>query len=158
VLERRAAAINQERMRLLEAYEAECKEGPARVEGILYAFVGPTIQLMENHPEFLRFAARLFSDPDPKMRDVLAAQFGEVARRFHAALCRALPHLSPGEVSLRLGYIVGAVLFAWTNQTDMTGIFGVPPAASDPQELMQHLVHYGAAGMRAESHTRGYVE
>jgi AcrR family transcriptional regulator len=149
VLGRRAEPINRERVRLLEMCEAESNGEPVAVEKILDALVRPAIELMEERPEFLRFAGRLFSDPDPQMREVLRERFGPTARRFLDALSRSLPGVERTELAARFGFFTGSMLFAWTKQLELTRIFGNGPPDGGAEALMTMLVRYGAAGMRA---------
>src|SRR5262245_62123867 len=46
VLLRRAGPLNEERLRLLDALEAQAGNGGAPVEGIIEAFIGPPLHLV----------------------------------------------------------------------------------------------------------------
>ena len=146
VLERKAAPVNRERLQRLN--ELEESGSPVPVEQILRAFAEPTVDLQLHHQNFVRFAGRVVTDPDPKIRQVLASLFGDVARRFHAALCRALPHLEPTEVLLRMGLLLGAMIYTWTNREDLIPLSG-EPASFPVEEMVDRVIAFAAAGMRA---------
>jgi AcrR family transcriptional regulator len=156
VLERRAGPVNAARLKMLEEYEAEAAGNPIPLGRILEAFLAPTLELMEKHPQSLRFAARVITDPGEKMRDVLAAQFAVVAQRFHAALLRALHPLSPSEVWLRMGFLMGSTLFVWTGGAQLIGkIAGGGAKPMTEAQVLDRLILYAAAGMRAPAAARG---
>jgi AcrR family transcriptional regulator len=149
VLARRAEPINAERLRLLNDLEALAQGNPVPLEDVLRAFLMPTRSLMSGNSQFLRFAGRVILDPSESMRQVVVTQFGGVAQRFHQALCRSLHPLSPQEVWVRLSFLVGSVLYLWTNGPDMVGRFAGPGMkAPTDDEMIERLVQYGAAGMR----------
>jgi AcrR family transcriptional regulator len=156
VLERRAAPVNAERLQMLDEYEAEAAGNPVAVEKILTAFLIPTREIMDEHPQFLRFAGRVITDPGEGMREVLAAQFGEVAQRFHSALCRALHPLPPEEVWLRLGFMLGSVIYVWTNGAALIGrLAGAEATGITSSAILERLIQYGAAGMRSGAGLEG---
>jgi AcrR family transcriptional regulator len=156
VLERRAGPVNAARLKMLEEYEAEAAGNPVPLERILEAFLAPTLELMEKHPQSLRFAGRVITDPGEKLRDVLAAQFAVVAQRFHAALLRALHPLSPSEVWLRMGFLMGSTLFVWTGGAQLIGkIAGAGAKPMTEAQVLDRLILYAAAGMRAPAAALG---
>jgi AcrR family transcriptional regulator len=148
VLERRAGPVNDGRLKLLTQFERQAGEGPVPVEEILQAFVAPTLEMLKENPQALKFIARLLTDPDPKVREIMAARFGEVARRFHRALCKALPNLPPREVALRMTFFIGSMVHTWVHQNDIVHFLG-GAAAEENGGLLEPMIRYGAAGMRS---------
>jgi AcrR family transcriptional regulator len=148
VLARKAGPINAERLKQLDELEAGAERGAVPVDKILRAFLAPTREVMESNPQFLRLAGRLILEPSETVRKVMSAQFGEVARRFHRALCRSLHPLAPQEVWIRLGFVVGSVAYVWANGTELIALFGGMGTRPSPEEVIERLVEYGAAGMR----------
>jgi AcrR family transcriptional regulator len=149
VLERRAAPVNEDRLRLLTQFEEEAGSEAVAVEKVLYAFLAPALDLLRQHPQALKFVYRLLSDPDPRVRGVMAVRFGEVARRFHGALRKALPHLSPQEVSLRLTCFIGSMIHTWVHCQDIPFFLGKPAEAPDSQRILDTIIRYSAAGMKS---------
>jgi hypothetical protein len=168
--------VNEGRLKLLTQYEREAGEDAVSVEKILQAFVAPTLEMLQENPQALKFIARLLTDPDPKVREIMAARFGEVARRFHRALCKALPKLSPREVALRMTFFIGSMVHTWVHQNDivdflggaateeqprlpsppwaeaaasMIGLNGDIPFSGEDVGLLEPMIRYGAAGMRS---------
>jgi AcrR family transcriptional regulator len=108
VVLRRAGPVNAERLRRLDAIEAEAgAEGP-RVESILEAFFRAPVQLWTEGGA--TGASFLFHEPAERIQPLVEEVMGEMASRFLAALVRALPHLEPGEVAERFQLVIGVLI------------------------------------------------
>lgn len=148
VFARRFGPINRER---LDALDALLAAGEPDVEEVLRAFFEPLFRrLRESGDEwgkFMQLVGRTHSDTSPDIRHCLVEQIEEVARRFSQALARALPDLSPGVLSARIHFVVGAMAHTITfcRHAD------VPLAEALPgsDALMAHLLDFAAAGLRA---------
>jgi AcrR family transcriptional regulator len=108
VVLRRAEPINAERLRRLDAIEADAgPEGPG-VESILEAFFRAPVRLWAEGGA--TGASFLFHEPMERIQPLLEEVMGEMARRFLAALARALPHLQPEEVAERFQLVIGVLI------------------------------------------------
>jgi len=170
VLKRRAAPMNEERLRLLDDLEATHPQGKVPLEGIVEAFVGPTVRLhfspRAGGSMFPLLMARALVETDVSVHARLAEAFGEVFERFAAAISRALPHLSPGEIAWRIHFMIGTLAFTIA----IPGIQPRPdraPETSKPRppdypvlrrkrvrsesvdRVVERLVQFVSAGMRA---------
>lgn len=112
LLDRIIAPINTERLEMLEEASTD---GPPELEQILTAFLLPDLtslnRLRARNPDLPRFVSRMYSEGSPLMGKIVGMQFAEMSERFGEAFARALPELSPAEISFRLSCIVGIVVY-----------------------------------------------
>jgi AcrR family transcriptional regulator len=145
VIDRRALPLNRERLRQLDAADAR-SGSPAALEAILRAFVSPTIQLARESPAFMQVMARLHAEPGARRMPSYAK---ELFRRFMKAFRRELPHLPPREIVLRGLFVAGAVAHSWTTSHKLGALPEGLRAAYEHDDLVEALVRFSAAGMRA---------
>lgn len=143
VFTRRVAPVNAERLARLDALETRAGAPPG-VEELLEAMLAPALAFAVRHPEIAEIAALLHSEPAAEVRQLLDEVFGEVQRRFAAALARCLPALDPAVVELRLVFTVGAMVQV-VAQRALVEI--------DLARAGAELVAFLAAGMRAAAPT-----
>ncbi len=152
VLERRFRPINQQRLALLDAAEAEAGNGPPSVEAVVRAFLRPPFERQRDwsagaQASFLRLVGRIHSETDESYRALFIRQFDEVVRRFRIALARALPHHHEADINWRLLFMMGSMAF--------TMLWGRAPLhverdpGHDPDELLESLILYSVTGMAA---------
>lgn len=106
VFARSVAPVNAERLRRLDALEAS--PGGPEVEPLIRALIEPVFDEARRDPSLRELSAVLVTEPEASGRALVEELFGEVLRRFRAALERALPALSPDEVTDRLVFAVGS--------------------------------------------------
>lgn len=143
VFARRMAPMNAERLRRLDALEA--RSGPsASVEEILDAMLTPALTLASRHPEIAELGALIHSEPAAEVRDLLQEVFGEVERRFTAALRQCLPDFDETAIELRLLFSIGAMvlLIAQRALVDVS-----------LDRARDELLAFVAAGLRAAVHS-----
>lgn len=138
VFARRMAPVNAERLARLDALEARpgC---PPSVEAVLDALLTPALALAARHPEISELGALIHSEPAAEVRGLLEEVFGDVQRRFTAALRRGLPDLEEAAIELRLLFAIGAMVHL---------IAQCAPAQIDPARARAELLAFLAAGMR----------
>jgi len=151
VLARHTDPINQERLRLLESFEAEAGGQPLSVERVLEAFLAPTARFLSASPSFMRFAGRMISEPDPKLRRILIERFEFVAHRFVAALRKSLPDVPEREIWLGFSFVIGAMVHSWTHRADLEMAAGQSAGHLDPNHAIDCLIAFAAAGFRAQA-------
>lgn len=136
---RKAGPVNEERLALLERYEAEAGSAPVPVEKLLKAFLEPPLLRVKQNPDFAKLMGRLYGEG--LMPAIAEKHFHAVVTRFTAAFSRTLPRLSEQELTLRLQFMVGAMahtmLFAWRQ------------FATDGELLVRELVAFIVGGLRA---------
>ena len=151
VLERRLKPINERRLELLDAAEARAGNEPPALEAIIRAFLSPPFHSQrvwgEKGRSFLRLVGRIHSETNEEFRATFMKQFDAVIQRFTTALRRALPDLDEAELSWRMLFMVGSMAF--TMSWGPTLVSRGPNVARDPEDVLESLVLYAAAGMAA---------
>jgi len=150
VIARRAEPLNRERIRLLEAYEAEAGDAPVPLERILHALFAPSVQLCLQHRDFMRLAGRMLFEPDRELHRVLLSHFVDVFRRFKAALMRGpLRDVPECELLWRMHFLIGAMIHTWANHSDLEWLSEGLCTFSNEQEMIERLITFCAGGLRA---------
>lgn len=149
VFRRHLAPLNAERIRLLDDAEAKARRGGPSIEAIVRAFLSPTIEHWERHPQFMRLLGRLQFEPDVELHRFYLAQFDEILHRFKAATTQALPHLPERELLWRTHFVIGGMLHTWTCHADLVelseGLCQMHPYA----DVVERLVRFAVAGLKA---------
>jgi len=107
VLLRKVTQMNDRRLGLLAAHEAEAGAGRLEVEKVLDAFLTPIVEMVGEHPDFVRLMGRLMAESE--LPEAVLKYFQPILDRFTAALTRALPDLPPAELAWRMQFVMGAV-------------------------------------------------
>ncbi|MCS6861224.1 MAG: TetR family transcriptional regulator [Abditibacteriales bacterium] len=149
VLARRIDPLNQERLRLLDGYEAQAGDAPVPLEKILHAFTAPSITLCYQSPDYMRLVGRILLDPDAALREMFLSQFKVVAHRFLAALSRALPTLPEAEIVWRVSFVIGAEIHTWIHSRNLEFFSADALTFADEQDVLERLIAFSVAGMRA---------
>ncbi len=149
VLARRIAPINELRLQRLDEVERTSGAvGPA-LEEVLRAFIAPPFEM---HPEcgvgdrrFVRLLGRVHVETNEEFRTAFINQFMTVFSRFTNALQRVLPDVEPTEITARFWFLIGAMAHTmmWAQTTGSTG------TSRDPDDAIESLVQFGAAGLSA---------
>ena len=151
VLERRLKPINTRRLELLDAVEARAGDEPPELEAVIRAFLSPPFHSQRvggaDGQGFLRLVGRIHSETNEDFRATFVKQFDEVFKRFTAALRRALPNLDDADLSWRMLFMVGSMAF--TMSWGPTLVASGSGAARAPEDVLESLVLYAAAGMAA---------
>jgi len=150
LLERRIRPLNEERLRLLDTAERAAADGKPTLESILHAFVAPTIWMCRRHPHFMRVMGRMQTDPDPEIRAWMATDlFAPIVARLEKLLTAALPQVPLEELYWRMSFLVGAMCHTWTNLHDTELLSKGQATFKGDAEMIDRLVAYAAAGLRA---------
>ncbi len=151
VLERRFRPINERRLELLDEIEARASDQPPEAEDVLRAFLAPPFQKQQEWGEsghtFLRLVGRVHAETNEEHRATYVQQFDEVVRRFTAALAVALPHLDRSDLRWRMLFLIGSMAFAMGGRSAL--ITRDPECARDPDDIIESLIQFAAAGMSA---------
>lgn len=145
VFRRRLDILNGQRLDALKQLQAA-----ATLEDVLKAFIQPALELSREGSggdAFVRILARAYVEHDAQLRAFLSDNYGDVLKQFAAALAQRLPTLDKQELYWRLDIVTGALTYAMAN----FGIIRRQAGISEEQhmqQVMQHLVHFAAAGLR----------
>ena len=158
VFARRLTPLNSERLRLLDALEAEAGEKAPDLEAIIRAFLTPALRLAGASPArrvVMGLLGQAMSQPDERIRRLFITQFTEVGSRFQAALARAVPSLPPEEIFWRLMFMIGAMVHSMTLSQNLEEFSGGLCRSSDVRSIVDHLVPFVKAGMQAPAASGG---
>ena len=153
MLSRRLDRLNQERLKLLDRFDAMLG---ARLtcEHVLGAMFIPALRLSRDPrvggKAFLRLLGRAYTDPSPFIRNFLNAHYASVAGRFFDAFQRALPHLPREELGWRLHFAIGALagVLAGTDLDRLIAEFSHGQSINDLQ-LISRLASLMVAALKA---------
>jgi AcrR family transcriptional regulator len=155
IFNRRVEPVNQRRLALLDEVERKAGGKLPTVEALLEAMVRPVVEHGFADPKgdftFMRLIGRCFSEPNAEVAELIRAHFQKTMSRFTAAFLRVLPGLSPEELFWRVGFTFGAL----QHTLHTLGKADLMPAhlrkKLDAEELIQRLISFAAAGMKASS-------
>lgn len=150
VYARRLGPMNQKRLEMLGAAEARAGDGAPRLEEVMEAFVGPTLDDFLGTP-FTALMGRMYTEPGEFVRRFLAAHMGEIARRFSAALRRTLPDLPEPEMFWRMHFAIGALAHTLAGGRILEVVSGGVCRVEDAGAICRRMVTFLCAGLRAEA-------
>jgi len=152
VFSRRLRPMNDERLRRLAEVDLESEDA---VEQILRAFLEPLLRLVSEKPDgvrgFARLMGRAWSEPSEEVRTIIIEEIRETIDHFMAAFRKILPHLSEGELMWRFHFLGGAMGHTVSCSYVLERYSGGTCHTSDPDEILDQLTRFLAAGMRAAS-------
>lgn len=150
VLERHVGPVNFERLRRLDRIEADWRAGkPRRLEPVLAALLEPAFASARSEPESRDVTTLLFREPHERMPELIESLFGECARRFHAAIARALGRADARATALRFQMVIGAMLHFLAGRHRHSRTFtGLEPEIPE-RVVLDELIAFLAAGLRA---------
>lgn len=153
VLFRRIEYINQQRLQLLDACEAAGEGGVPDLECLVHSFVAPSIRLIHDPHRggefFVRLMGLAHSTRAEHLWTMFRERFGPFIDRYMSAFSRALPELDPEVLIWNFFFMLGSMAHTMASIRQFPVIApGVSPT-SDPEVIIDRLVMYTAAGMRA---------
>jgi AcrR family transcriptional regulator len=158
-LVRRLEPLNRRRLEALDTLEAA---GGAAVpmEALLEAFLRPGFEAQRASGDgrlLLRsIAAQLYADPHEMVAALKVELFGPVISRYIDALARGLPDRTRDELVLDFQFLIGAMVHVISGHARLDGD-GAEPAAIPDERILQRMVAFIAAGLRAKKLTESAV-
>jgi AcrR family transcriptional regulator len=156
VLRRRLGLLNEERLRALDALEAQAGGQPLRPSQIVDAFFGTLLRMAGREPggiTFLRLLGRIPGEPAEFIRAFLAQEYREVMERYKNALFRALPGVPRAEIIWRVHFMLGATSYAIAGTSALRLVidWGIEGEDSDDRldHLLPRLMSFMLGGLRA---------
>jgi AcrR family transcriptional regulator len=154
LLRRRFGPITEERLRRIG--DVEARGSAATLEDVLRAYhEHPSPRWLEEHPDFTRLLGQLQFSPNPRIRkivrDVLRDAFAPLA---NAIASRLPPGLAPARWICRFYFVVGVGAYAamsWDDMVRSTSKRFGPDVALDGRTLVDEIVRFCAAGLRASA-------
>jgi len=155
VFSRRLRPMNEARQRQLEGVDLEADDA---LEQVLRAFLEPLLRLISERPEgvrgFARLMGRAWSEPSEEVRTIIIEEIRDTIDRFMAAFRKILPHLPDGDLMWRFHFVAGAMGHTVSCSYVLDRYAGGKCHTGDPDEILDQLVRFLAAGMRAPSGAR----
>lgn len=103
----------------------------------------------ENASSFRRFYGRMLFDPSPEVQAILASLLNGYAVRFVEMLRERCPDLSENEFYWRVTFMYGAFLYAHTQHTRTTALWGGRFDQSNFLDASRYLTRFLEAAMQA---------
>jgi AcrR family transcriptional regulator len=151
VLARRIGPLNQRRLEKLRELLASAGEAPPSLEGVIRAFVEPIVMLRKV-PECAdvgRLFGRSYVDPSGTARKAFFELMREIARPFTEAFRRATGDMPQVELLWRMHFSVGVLAHSLAGREHLAAISGGLCDHSDAEGIIDRMVAFIAAGMRA---------
>jgi len=157
VFRRRLDWLNEERLRVLDAMEAEAGDKALKPSQIVDAFFGTMLRMADDESRggktFLRLLGRTLTEPSEFIRAFLAQEYAEVMERFKEALFKALPDVPKAEIVWRFHFMLGATSYAiaGTDALRLVTDWQVEEADSSDRidRLLPRLMPFLLGGLRA---------
>lgn len=148
VFKRRLSSINRKREDLLDACDTPGLDA-GRIEEIITAFIGPTLELggTEGERNFKLLAGRASTDPNPEVKAVLFDVYDSVARHFLDVLGKARPDISRRELFWRVACVYGAMMYIRADNGRLRHIFGEDFSLANTEEAFRYAIPFLTAGM-----------
>lgn len=151
VLDRIVGPLNERRFVLLDEAEERHGDGVVPPDELLAAFLRPDLELLarlrREQVQLARFLGRAYIQPGPELAGFIEGQFQPLGQRLIPLLQRALPQLTPVELTVRMRLVVAIVtnLFATAPDPDAPG----PLGTDDVAVQLRRLLDFCAAGFAA---------
>lgn len=155
VIARRVGPLNEHRLKLLDAVEAEAGSEPMELASVLRAFLEPVFSLQDRERtetgRFFMIATRAHIEPDPEIQAVFIGMFAEIFQRFMKALKQALPQFDEGFLVMKFHFLIGSMIHTlhWDRFAQNPVVKKFPSMKNDV--LLEHLIRFAAEGMRADA-------
>jgi AcrR family transcriptional regulator len=145
--------LNVRRLELLDDVEETAGNGPPELEAVLEAMIRPAVECgfdqEQDNETFLRLTGRCLSEPNAEIEVLVRAHFEKIIRRFDAAFLRALPGFEPEELFWRIRFMMGALHYSLLTCGKQKNLPVKMRKTLDAEGLIQRLVTFTAAGLRA---------
>ena len=153
VIERHVVPINEERVELLNRFEAECVESPLPVEKVLKAFLWPILRHITSgemsEELFGKFMGRLIGERGYRLPESVRPLFRMMAARFTSALRRAVPQLSEEEALWRMHFSFGVMSNTLTHGDTLREISGGRAGNPSIEKIFEEIIEFCTAGIEA---------
>jgi AcrR family transcriptional regulator len=108
VVDRRVVPMQQRRLELLDAAEAEAGEGEPDLARVIEAFILPPLELIVTAPRFVPLMGRIYTEPQ-FVEEIIRKHMFPFKTRILAVLRRACPGLSDRVILWRIHFSIGAM-------------------------------------------------
>lgn len=157
IFQKHATGMNAERNTLLDAWARKPGTSMAAVQRLVKAFVGPAIRLRDTPggQAFDKISALCSVDPNQAVREIVFQTFDAVGKRFSGLLRVACPHLGDAEYYWRLHCLFGSMMYVRAHNGRVDQLVQLGSTAQAPEFVLDQVVGFVAAGMKAQSRMPG---
>ncbi len=151
VFARRIGPVNRRRLELLNASLEKAGSGKPPLEEIIYAFVAPAVMLRGDPAgaDVGRLIGHTYSGPPGPARRCFFELMREVVRPFTEAFRRAAPDLPQLELLWRIHFSIGVMAHTLAGADHLKTVSAGLCDLSDLEGVVERIVAYVAAGIRA---------
>jgi AcrR family transcriptional regulator len=150
VIARRINPVNDKRLALLDAIEAETPAGPLPLDQVLDALLGPIFEMLRGPGKaFAPMMARIFWESSELSGKIFQRHLAHVSARFFPVFQRALPNLPRAELFWRLLFVMGTVSHTIGGANVLRVISGGECDPSDAEGTLRRLEAFLLAGLQA---------
>ncbi len=149
---RKLGLLNERRLAMLDAYEAEAGGRPVALEKVVRAFIEPVVRFggdPTGGSSFGMLMGRMYSWPSAELQRILVPELRGLIERFRGAFRRALPALPVRELYWRIFFSIGAMSHALAG----SGLLNIiSEGLCDPADLdgtVERLIEFVVAGLKA---------
>jgi AcrR family transcriptional regulator len=154
VIARRLDPINQRRLAMLDACEAEAGGGPVPLNQLLDAMLRPIFEMLSSPAKtFAPMMSRIFTESSDLTEKVFQKHMAHIMARFFPALERSIPHLSRTELLWRMQFMMGAVAHTIGGARVLEVLSGGLCDSYDVEGILQRLESFLLAGLEAPEST-----
>lgn len=150
---RRLGLLNEQRLAMLGAYEAEARGKPVPLRKIVRALIEPVLRLggspSTGGTGFGMLLGRMYSWPSAQMHRIFVSELREQIERFRAAFRLALPQLPAQEIYWRVFFSIGAMAHMLAASSLLQII---SEGACDPEDIdgaIERLIGFVVSGLKA---------
>ena len=153
VFSRRIGPLNTERLRILEQYSNDAKDGVPSLQQAVTALVGPALRLSQNDEsggqQFMCLMGRAFSNPDKGIEKDLLRLYEPLAKRFIPIFRHHLCDLPDHDFFWRIHFMIGLMSYTMAASHRLSFISNGTCSMRDPEETIKHLVNFVLSGLLA---------
>jgi len=150
VIARRIDPINEKRMALLDAIEAEAGDGPLPLDKVLDALIGPVFEMLRGPGKaFAPMMGRIFWETSDLREKIFNKHLAHISLRFFPTFERALPNLPRAELYWRLLFVMGTVSYTIGGANMLRTISRGECDPSDVEGTLRRLESFLLAGLQA---------
>ena len=153
VIERHVVPINEERVELLNRFEAKWVESPLPVDKVLKAFLWPMLRHITSgemsEELFGKFMGRLIGERGYRLPESVRPLFRMMAGRFTSALRRAVPQLSEERALWRMHFSFGVMSNTLTHGDTLREISGGRAGNPSVERIFEEIIEFCTAGIEA---------
>jgi AcrR family transcriptional regulator len=150
---RRLGALNEARLAMLDACEAEAGGQPVPLEKLMRALIEPVLRLggspSAGGTGFGILLGRMYSAPSGFPRTAFADELRTLVDRFQAALRRTLPELPHEELFWRIFFAIGSMAHTLAGAGILRIISHGQCDTTDVDRTVERLIAFVSAGIRA---------